>query len=174
MVLIQDPPFSGKKKATEYVLTQRLIQGMDLKFPMITLSEGESYSLKMSVYLFWESKGKYLFFFNSKVKEFVIFPARDKNNNGKLFKLMFKRGKESQQMINFSAGKMSLQSKDFKIPFLMWFINRFPDLFALRRGVYMFFQWCVFWEVEIISAKPIVQWFVSNMALLEMSVLDEY
>lgn len=128
----------------------------------------------MFVYLFWDSKGKYFFSSNSKVKEFVFFPARDKNNNGKLLKLMFKRGKGSQQMINFSAGKRLLQSKDFKISFLMWFINRFPDLFALRREVYMFLQWCVFWGVGIITAKPIVQWFVSNMALLEMSVLDGY
>lgn len=134
----------------------------------------EGWSLKMFVCLFWHCKGKYFFFYISKVKEFVFFPARDENNNGKLFKLMFKRGKESQQMINFSAGKMLLQSKDFKIPFLMWFINRFSDLFALRRRVYMFLQWCVFWGLETISAKPVVQWFVSNMALLEMSVLAGY
>lgn len=134
----------------------------------------EGWSLKMFVYLLWDSKGKYFFFYNSKVKEFVFFPARDRNNNGKLFKLMFKRGKESQQMINFSAGKMLLQSKDSKIPFLMWFINRFPDLFALRRRMYMFLQWCVFQGVDIISAKPDVQRFVSNMVLLEMSVLDGY
>lgn len=79
---------------------------------------------------------------------------------------MFKRGKESQQIINFSAGETLLQSKDFKIPFLMRFINRLSDLFVLRRRVYVFLQWCVFWGVEANSAKPAVQLFVSDMVLL--------
>lgn len=111
--------FQGKK-ATEYVPMQGLTQGMDLKFPMITLLDRGGRLVFKNVCLFvLHCKGKYFFFYISKVKEFVFFPARDENNNGKLFKLMFKRGKESQQMINFSAGKMLLQSKDFKIPFLM-------------------------------------------------------